>query len=130
MPEDAAPAETQPESQQINILDPVYQEVIDLKLTRGQALFVYNFLETNIQPRGMAMVEFSFDMMKRFQSALTVAPVSEPQGGPVFIGEPPKVAVETAEVVEETKETFVPKKTADGTTVFENNVGIRELMEE
>lgn len=113
MPEDAAPIE----SPQINILDPVYQEEIDLKLTRGQALFVYNFLETNIQPRGMAMVEFSYDMMKRFQLALE--PVSEPQ-----------VAVETAEVVEETKETFVSKKTADGTTVFENNVGIRELMEE
>lgn len=113
MPEDAAPIE----SPQINILDPVYQEEIDLKLTRGQALFVYNFLETNIQPRGMAMVEFSYDMMKRFQVALE--PVSEPQ-----------VAVETAEVVEETKETFVSKKTADGTTVFENNVGIRELMEE
>ena len=119
MPEDAAPAETQPESQQINILDPIYQEEIDMKLTRGQALFVYNFLETNIQPRGMAMVEFSFDMMKRFQSALIVEPVSEPQ-----------VAVETAEVVEETKETFVSKKTADGTTVFENNVAIKELMEE
>ena len=117
MPEDAAPAETRPESPQINILDPVYQEEIDLKLTRGQALFVYNFLEANIQPRGMAMVEFSYDMMKRFQLALE--PVSEPQ-----------VAVETAEVVEETKETFVSKKTADGTTVFENNVGIRELMEE
>tara|TARA_B100001564_G_scaffold345404_1_gene344037 strand:+ start:473 stop:826 length:354 start_codon:yes stop_codon:yes gene_type:complete len=117
MPEDAAPAETQPESPQINILDPVYQEEIDLKLTRGQALFVYNFLEANIQPRGMAMVEFSYDMMKRFQLALE--PVSEPQ-----------VAVETAEVVEETKETFVSKKTADGTTVFENNVAIKELMEE
>jgi len=113
MPEDAAPIE----SPQINILDPVYQEEIDLKLTRGQALFVYNFLETNIQPRGMAMVEFSYDMMKRFQVALE--PVSEPQ-----------VAVETAEVVEETKETFVSKKTADGTTVFENNVAIKELMEE
>lgn len=113
MSEDAAPTE----SPQINILDPVYQEEIDLKLTRGQALFVYNFLETNIQPRGMAMVEFSYDMMKRFQVALE--PVSEPQ-----------VAVETAEVVEETKETFVSKKTADGTTVFENNVAIKELMEE
>ena len=124
MPEDAAPIE----SPQINILDPVYQEEIDLKLTRGQALFVYNFLESNIQPRGMAMVEFSYDMMKRFQVALE--PVSEPQGGPVFIGKPPKVAVETAEVVEETKETFVSKKTADGTTVFENNVAIKELMEE
>lgn len=124
MPEDAAPIE----SPQINILDPVYQEEIDLKLTRGQALFVYNFLESNIQPRGMAMVEFSYDMMKRFQVALE--PVSEPQVGPVFIGEPPKVMVETAEVVEETKETFVSKKTADGTTVFENNVAIKELMEE
>ena len=31
---------------------------------------------------------------------------------------------------EETKETFVSKKTTDGATVFENNVGIRELMEE
>ena len=113
MPEDAAPIE----SPQINILDPVYQEEIDLKLTRGQALFVYNFLESNIQPRGMAMVEFSYDMMKRFQVALE--PVREPQ-----------VAVETAEVVEETKETFVSKKTADGTTVFENNVAIKELMEE
>ena len=129
MPEDAAQPEAQPEQPSINILDPVYQEVVDLKLTRGQALFVYNFLETNIQPRGMAMVEFSFDMMKRFQSALA-EPVSEPQEGPVFIGKPPSVTVETSEVVEETKETFVSTKAADGTTVFENNVGIRELMEE
>ena len=59
MPEEAAQADAQPEQPTINILDPVYQEVIDLQLTRGQALFVYNFLETNIQPRGMAMVEFS-----------------------------------------------------------------------
>ena len=65
------------------------------------------------------MVEFSFDMMKRFQSALIVEPASEPQ-----------VTVDTSEVVEETKETFVSTKAADGATVFENNVGIRELMEE
>jgi len=119
MPEEAAQADAQPEQPTINILDPVYQEVIDLQLTRGQALFVYNFLETNIQPRGMAMVEFSFDMMKRFQSALVVEPVSEPQ-----------VTVETSEAIEETSEAFVSKKTTDGAKVFENNVGIRELMEE
>jgi hypothetical protein len=117
MPEEAAPEEPQPERPTINILDPEFQVEIDLKLTRGQALFVYNFLETNIQPRGMAMVEFSFDMMKRFQSALA-EPVSEPQ-----------VAVETAEVVEEIKETFITTPET-GAKVFENNVGIRELMEE
>jgi len=128
MPEDAAQPEAQPEQPSINILDPVYQEVVDLKLTRGQALFVYNFLETNIQPRGMAMVEFSFDMMKRFQSALA-EPVSEPQEGPVFIGGTPNVEVKEVEVVEESIQTFVTTPET-GAKVFENNVGIRELMEE
>ena len=123
MPEDAAQPEAQPEQPTINILDPVYQEVVDLKLTRGQALFVYNFLETNIQPRGMAMVEFSFDMMKRFQSALAVEPASEPE-----IVEKTTVHDMSPEV-KNNMETFV-STAATTEKVFEDNVGIRELMEE
>ena len=57
----------QPETDgRINILDPEMKEEIDITLTKGQALFIFKILEVNIQPRGLEMVEFAYDLMKRF----------------------------------------------------------------
>ena len=50
----------------VNILDPEMKEEIDITLTKGQALFIFKILEQNIQPRGLEMVEFAYDLMKRF----------------------------------------------------------------
>jgi len=50
----------------VNILDPEMREEIDITLTKGQALFIFKILEANIQPRGLEMVEFAYDLMKRF----------------------------------------------------------------
>ena len=50
----------------VNILDPEMKEEIDITLTKGQALFIFKILEQNIQPRGLEMVEFAYDRMKRF----------------------------------------------------------------
>ena len=59
--------EKQPEaSVGINILDPKMKEEVDITLTKGQALFIFKILEVNIQPRGLEMVEFAYDLMKRF----------------------------------------------------------------
>lgn len=52
----------------VNILDPEMKEEIDITLTKGQALFIFKILEQNIQPRGLEMVEFAYDLMKRFDS--------------------------------------------------------------
>jgi len=52
----------------INILDPKMKEEVDITLTKGQALFIFKILEANIQPRGLEMVEFAYDLMKRFDS--------------------------------------------------------------
>ena len=59
----------QPETDgRINILDPEMKEEIDITLTKGQALFIFKILEVNIQPRGLEMVEFAYDLMKRFDA--------------------------------------------------------------
>ena len=52
----------------VNILDPKMKEEVDITLTKGQALFIFKILEQNIQPRGLEMVEFAYDLMKRFDS--------------------------------------------------------------
>mgnify|MGYP001205543827 CR=1 FL=1 len=54
------------EEQIVSILDPKFQEEIDMKMTKAEALFIFRFLEQNIQPRGMQMVEFAYNLMKRF----------------------------------------------------------------
>ena len=47
---------------QINILSPEFQEPMDINLTRGQLLFIYQILERNIRPQGLDMIEFSYDL--------------------------------------------------------------------
>jgi len=56
----------------VNILDPKMKEEVNITLTKGQALFIFKILETNIQPRGLEMVEFAYDLMKRFDSVRTL----------------------------------------------------------
>ena len=56
----------------VNILDPEMKEEIDITLTKGQALFIFKILEQNIQPRGLEMVEFAYDLMKRFDPVRTL----------------------------------------------------------
>lgn len=61
----------------INILDPKMKEEIDITLTKGQALFIFKILEQNIQPRGLEMVEFAYDLMKRFDPVRTILDQSD-----------------------------------------------------
>ena len=56
----------------VNILDPEMKEEIEITLTKGQALFIFKVLEQNIQPRGLEMVEFAYDLMKRFDPVRTL----------------------------------------------------------
>lgn len=55
---------------QINILSPEFQEPMDINLTRGQILFIYQILERNIRPQGLDMIEFSYDLLNRFRTVL------------------------------------------------------------
>jgi len=107
--------EVEAEQQIVNILDPEFQEEIELTLTKAQALFIFRILEANIAPRGLQMVEFAYDLMKRFDIVhefMTDA-VPEPET---------TVTVEKAEMFEEKSETTVATPTATG-HVMPNNVG-------
>ena len=65
----------------INILDPKMKEEVDITLTKGQALFIFKILESNIQPRGLEMVEFAYDLMKRFDSVRDFLDKEEVEAG-------------------------------------------------
>ena len=88
----------QPETDgRINILDPEMKEEINITLTKGQALFIFKILETNIQPRGVEMVEFAYDLMKRFDPVRNLLESAETNDAPIddeedpFTPEAPKV---------------------------------------
>ena len=82
----------QPETDgRINILDPEMKEEIDITLTKGQALFIFKILEVNIQPRGLEMVEFAYDLMKRFDA---VRDIEEKIGATAVPEAPADFAVE------------------------------------
>jgi hypothetical protein len=103
---DNVPQQEQAEPEGINIFAPEMLEEVTIKLTRGQATFIYGFLAQNIQPRGFAMVEFAYDMQNRLDAALDITRnvkveiveaaeetstiVTTPIKGPTFIGDPPK----------------------------------------
>ena len=87
--------EQTPAEQTINILSPEFQEPMDINLTRGQMLFIYQILERNIRPQGFDMIEFSMDLLNRFRTVLpqeTTAPETEtlPSGAKVIGGGTPK----------------------------------------
>lgn len=72
---DEAVNEVQTEAEtQINLLDPTFREEVEVKLTRGQSIFVYRILEANIRPQGFEMIEFSMDLLNRFRSVVEDTP--------------------------------------------------------
>ena len=77
---------------QINILSPEFQEPMDINLTRGQLLFIYQILERNIRPQGLDMIEFSYDLLNRFRTVLAEestesnTSVTKTDSGALFIG--------------------------------------------
>ncbi len=73
------------QQQVVNIFDPEFQEEIQLTLTKAQALFIFRILEANIAPRGLQMVEFAYDLMKRFDGVME--PPSLPEPKEAFVAE-------------------------------------------
>ena len=53
----------------IDLLDERFSEKSDVTLTRGQAIFLYNLVEQNVQARGFRMVQFVFDLMSKLEDA-------------------------------------------------------------
>jgi hypothetical protein len=114
--------EQTPAEQTINILSPEFQEPMDINLTRGQMLFIYQILERNIRPQGFEMIEFSMDLLNRFRTVLsqeTTAPETEtlPSGAKVIGGGTPQIDT-----------TFVETETSDKTVDVKsesipNNIG-------
>ena len=114
--------EETPAEQTINILSPEFQEPMDINLTRGQMLFIYQILERNIRPQGFEMIEFSMDLLNRFRTVLsqeTTASETEtlPSGAKVIGGGTPQIDT-----------TFVEAETSDKTVDVKsesipNNIG-------
>jgi len=114
--------EQTPAEQTINILSPEFQEPMDINLTRGQMLFIYQILERNIRPQGFEMIEFSMDLLNRFRTVLsqeTTAPeiATLPGGAKVIGGGTPQIDT-----------TFVEAETSDKTVDVKsesipNNIG-------
>jgi len=119
--------EETPAEQTINILSPEFQEPMDINLTRGQMLFIYQILERNIRPQGFEMIEFSMDLLNRFRTVLsqeTTAPETTapeittlPSGAKVIGGGTPQIDT-----------TFVEAETSDKTVDVKsesipNNIG-------
>jgi len=94
----------QAESEGINIFAPEMLEEVTIKLTRGQATFIYGFLAQNIQPRGFAMVEFAYNMQNRLEAALDITR---------------NVEVEIVEAAEETSTIVTTPTVTTSTTVKE-----------
>jgi hypothetical protein len=55
----------------IDLDDESQKKEVELKLTLGQLMLVYQFLSQNIQPKGYQMIEFAHDLLKRLDTALT-----------------------------------------------------------
>ena len=68
----------------IDLDDELQKQEVELKLTLGQLLLINEFLSKHIQPKGFLMIEFSYDLFKRLNTA-----------------------IESVQVEEEKKETFV-----------------------
>jgi hypothetical protein len=102
------------EQQILNILDPQFQEEIELTLTKAEALFIFRILEANIAPRGLQMVEFAYALLKRFDAVQVLLNDTVPE--PIT-----NVTVENADMFEDKSETVV-QSTGSG-HVMPNNIG-------
>ena len=54
----------------IDLDDELHKQEVELKLTAGQLMLINEFLSNNIQPKGFAMIEFSYDLFKRLKEAI------------------------------------------------------------
>lgn len=70
--------ETETPGLTIDLDDELHKQEVELKLTVGQLMLINEFLSNNIQPKGFAMIEFSYDLFKRLNEAiLSAAPKEE-----------------------------------------------------
>ena len=109
----------------ISILDPKFQEEIDMKMTKAEAMFIFRFLEQNIQPRGMQMVEFAYNLMKRFD---VVKDIMNADAGPDPTPDPnwaQNARIAEAEAAKTANATFTAEEkppTATTGKVYKDNV--------
>lgn len=54
----------------IDLDDELQKQEVELKLTVGQLMLINEFLSNHIQPKGFAMIEFSYDLIKRLNEAI------------------------------------------------------------
>ena len=52
----------------IDLLDERFSGEVEVKLTKGQVVFLTNLVEQNVQARGFRMVQFAFDLMTRLEA--------------------------------------------------------------
>ena len=77
MPED----EIEQSAPTIDLLDERFAGELDVKLTKGQIVFLYNLVEQNVQARGFRMVQFAFGLMTKLEelNAKIVEEITEPK---------------------------------------------------
>lgn len=122
--------ETTASEKSVNILSPEFLEPMEVTLTRGQVLFVYEILDKNIRPQGYEMIEFSLDLLGRFKSVLsqeTTAFDKMDNGAVVIGGGAPQidttfVEAETSDKTVDVKSESIPNNigstVTNGTPVF------------
>ena len=76
MPED----EIEQSAPTIDLLDERFAGELDVKLTKGQIIFLYNIVKQNGQARGFRMVQFAFGLMTKLEelNAKIVQEITEP----------------------------------------------------
>jgi hypothetical protein len=64
----------------IDLLDERFAGELDVKLTKGQIVFLYNLVEQNVQARGFRMVQFAFGLMTKLEelNGKIVQEITEP----------------------------------------------------
>ena len=65
----------------IDLLDERFAGELDVKLTKGQIVFLYNLVEQNVQARGFRMVQFAFGLMTKLEelNSKIVEEITEPK---------------------------------------------------
>ena len=96
MPED----EIEQSAPTIDLLDERFAGELDVKLTKGQIVFLYNLVEQNVQARGFRMVQFAFGLMTKLEelNAKIVEEITEPNiSVDKTVIEPPVPATEASD---------------------------------
>jgi hypothetical protein len=84
----------------IDLLDERFAGELEVKLTKGQIVFLYNLVEQNVQARGFRMVQFAFGLMTKLEE-LNAKIVEEIAGPKVSVDktviEPPAPVTEASD---------------------------------